>query len=88
MQNVTALRIVEVWWAHTRLRELHHAQCHVVLCKCNGIQCLYSVGTQASTKLNRHGMNILVVKGTAHTRLKEICVKAMVIASASFDIGC
>ena len=43
--------------------------------------------TQASTKSNRHGMNILVVKGTAHTRLKEICAKAMVIAVANFDVG-
>ena len=43
--------------------------------------------TPASTELNRHGMNILVVKGTAHTRLKEICAKTMVIALASFGIG-
>ena len=43
--------------------------------------------TPASTELNRHGTNILVVKGTAHTRLKEIHVKATVIASASFDEG-
>ena len=41
----------------------------------------------ASTESNRHGTNILAVKGTAHKRLKEICVKATVIASASFDIG-
>ena len=43
--------------------------------------------TEASTKLNRHDTNILVVKGTAHTKLKEICAKAMVIALANFDIG-
>ena len=28
--------------------------------------------TPASTESNRHSTNILVVKGTAHTRLKEI----------------
>jgi len=36
---------------------------------------------------NHHGTNILVVKGTAHTRLKEICAIAMVIALANFDVG-
>ena len=39
------------------------------------------------TESNRHGTNILVVKGTAHTRLKEIRAKATVIALASFDVG-
>ena len=43
--------------------------------------------TQASTESNHQGTNILVVKGTVHTRLKEICAKAMVIAFASFDVG-
>ena len=33
---------------------------------------------QASTESNNHGRNILVVKGTAHTKLKEIHVKARV----------
>ena len=41
---------------------------------------------QASTESNRHGTNILIVKGTAHARLKEIHAKAMVIALA-FDVG-
>ena len=41
----------------------------------------------SSTELNRNGMNILVVKGTVHTRLKEIHTKATVIALASFDVG-
>ena len=36
--------------------------------------------TQASTESNRHGTNIVVVKGTAHARLKEIRAKATVIA--------
>ena len=43
---------------------------------------------QASTKLNHQGTNILVVKGTAHTKLKEIHAKAKVIALASFDVCC
>ena len=51
--------------------------------KCNGVQRLE---TQASTESNRQGMNILVVKGTVHTRLKEIHAKATVIALASFDV--
>ena len=42
--------------------------------------------TQASTESNRHGTNVLIVKGTAHTRLKEIHAKATVIALASFDV--
>ena len=54
--------------------------------KCNGIQHLYSVA-QAFTELNHQDTNILVVKGTAHTGLKEIHAKAMVIALASFDVG-
>ena len=41
----------------------------------------------SSTESNGNGMNILVVKGTAHTRLKEIRTKATVIALASFDVG-
>ena len=43
--------------------------------------------TQASTESNRHGTYILVVKGTAHARLKEIRAKATVIALANFDVG-
>jgi len=31
--------------------------------------------------------NILVVKGTAHTGMKDICAKAMVITLASFGVG-
>ena len=44
--------------------------------------------TTASTEVNRHGTNILIVKDTTHTRLKEIHAKATVIALASFDIDC
>ena len=44
--------------------------------------------TQASTESNCQSTNILVVKGTAHTRLKEIRAKATVIALAKFDVGC
>ena len=50
--------------------------------KCNGVQRLYC----PSTESNRNGMNIVVVKGTAHTRLKEVRTKATVIALASFDV--
>ena len=42
---------------------------------------------QASTESNRHGTNLLVVKGTAHARLKEIRAKATVIAVANFDVS-
>ena len=44
--------------------------------------------TEVSTKSNHHDTNILVVKGTAHTRLKEIRAKATVIALTNFDVGC
>ena len=43
--------------------------------------------TQASTKSNGHSMNILVVKGSVHARLKEIRAKATMIALANFDVG-
>ena len=43
--------------------------------------------TPASTESNRHSTNILVAKGTVHTRLKEIHAKVTVIALASFDVG-
>ena len=43
--------------------------------------------TQAFTESNRHGMNVLVEKVTAHARLKEIRAKATVIALANFDVG-
>ena len=83
----TALRIVEVRWARTRLRELRHT--HNVTWYSTSAMAS-NVGTvletPASTELNHNGMNILVVKGIAHTRLKEICAKATVIALASFDI--
>ena len=38
-------------------------------------------------KLNRHGMNILVVEGTVHITLKEVRAIATVIALACFDVG-
>ena len=83
----TALRIVEVQWARTRLRELRHT--HNVTWYSTSAMAS-NVGTvletPASTELNHNGMNILVVKGIAHTRWKEICAKATVIALASFDI--
>ena len=36
---------------------------------------------------NQEGTNILVVKGTTHTGMKDIRTKATVITSASFGIG-
>ena len=41
--------------------------------------------TSASIESNRHGRNIVVVKGTAHTRLKGICAKA---TDTLLKIGC
>ena len=46
-----------------------------------------SGATAFCSESSPEGTNILVVKGTAHTRLKEICAKATVIALASFDVG-
>ena len=36
---------------------------------------------------NREGTNILVVKGTTHTGMKDICTEANVITLASLDVG-
>ena len=36
---------------------------------------------------NREGTNILVVKGTTHTGMKDVRTKAIVITSASFGVG-
>ena len=36
---------------------------------------------------NREGTNILVVKGTTHTEMKDICTKAPVITLATLGIG-
>ena len=43
--------------------------------------------TQASTESNCLSRNILVEKGTVHTRLKAILAKAVVITLASYDVG-
>ena len=86
--DIAYSRRLEVWRTRARLRELRHAQRHVVQYKCNGVQRLYSVENASFHRVeNRHGTNILVVKCTAHTRLKEIRAKATVIALASFDVG-
>ena len=37
---------------------------------------------------NQEGTNILVVKGTTHTGMKDVCTKDIVITSASFGIDC
>jgi len=39
----------------------------------------------ASIKSNQKGTNILVVKGNAHTGLKDACVKVTVVTLASSD---
>ena len=36
---------------------------------------------------NREGTNILVVRGTTHTGMKDICIEATVITLASLDVG-
>ena len=78
---------VQVQRARARLRELRHTQSHMVQYKCNGVQHLYSVGNSSFHQVKSPGRSILVVKGTAHTRLREILAKATVIALASFDVG-
>ena len=75
--------IANIEW---KLKTSCHTQCHVLKhCKMAANVCTV-LKPSASTKSNRQGMhiNILVVKGTAHT---GICTKAMVITSASFGIG-
>ena len=53
----------------------------------NGVQCLYSVGNLGTNESNQKvDTNILVAKGTPHTRLK-VHIKAMVVSLASFNIG-
>ena len=47
---------------------------------CTGLE------TSASTESNRQGTNILIVKGTAHTGMKDIRTKATVITLASFGV--
>ena len=42
-----------------------------------------SGATAFCSELNREGMNILVVKDTTHTGVKDICTKANVITLAS-----
>ena len=75
--------------AHARLRELRHAQCHVH-CTSAMASNVCTVGNSSFHRVEpptAQGTNILVVKGTAHTRLKEVRAIATVIALASFDVG-
>ena len=46
-----------------------------------------SGATAFCSELNREGTNILVVKGTTHTGMKDVCTKDIVITSASFGVG-
>ena len=46
-----------------------------------------SGATAFCSKSNREGTNILVVKGTTHTGMKDIRTKANVITLASLGVG-
>ena len=46
-----------------------------------------SGATPFCSERNREGTNILVVKGTTHTGMKDVRTKAIVITSASFGVG-
>ena len=74
-----------------RTQGLRHCVMHNVTC-CNTGKWLLKfvcmvLETSASTELNRQGMNILVVKGTAQTGMKDIRTKATVITLARLGIG-
>ena len=53
---------------------------HVVVGKCLGLL-VFSANF-------RKGTSVLLVKGTAHTGMKETCVKTTMITSASSGVGC
>ena len=53
---------------------------HVVVRKCLGLL-VFSANF-------RKGTSVLLVKGTAHTGMKETCVKTTMITSASSGVGC
>jgi len=46
-----------------------------------------SGATAFCSESNQEGTNILVVKGTTHTGMKDVRTKAIVITSASFGVG-
>ena len=46
-----------------------------------------SGATAFCSESNQEGTNILVVKGTTHTGMKDVCTKPIVITSASFGVG-
>ena len=46
-----------------------------------------SGATAFCSESNREGTNILVVKGTTHTGMKDICTEATMITLASLDVG-
>ena len=46
-----------------------------------------SGATAFCLELNREGTNILVVKGTTYTGMKDVCTKDIMITSASFGVG-
>ena len=46
-----------------------------------------SGATAFCSESSREGTNILVVKGTTHTGMKDICTKATMITLASLGVG-
>ena len=47
-----------------------------------------SGATAFCSESNQEGTNILVVKGTTYTGMKDVCTKAIVIIPASLGVGC
>ena len=73
---VVLLCVAKVQWgAHKALKPLCQAQCHM-------LQHCQRLETSAS-----QGTSIQVVKGTAHTGMKDICTKDTVITFATFGVG-
>ena len=69
--------------ARARLKALHHAQRPVLQHWKMAANICMALETLASTESNRQGVNI---KGIAHTGMKDIHTKAMVITLASLVI--
>jgi len=62
--------------------------CHVTLYYKMASKCGEESGATAfCSESNEEGTNILVVKGTTHTGMKDVRTKAIVITSTSFGVG-
>jgi len=66
---------------------VRHVQCHVLQHWRMAVNVCPVLETSASTQSNGQGTNIVVVKGTTHTGMKDMRTKAMVITFASFGVG-